>query len=210
MREFFAERPVRVGERGGPLNVCGVHFLCFVFQGESARFFASFRYSRSEILRSRHAEIPSWSQDNRPRMVSSGKDGAGLPSPYCVLHPSSHSRISATEKLEQLAPLMSVILSVRLMNFTDVARAIYEYLTLPKVYRFAAMCAGYIESLVLIRGNGTGRTRRCWTIRLQWCVSVFRYHKVVSFGVVFSASDAIVGTFGGKQFFFAHSIAALS
>jgi len=44
------------------------------------------------------------------------------------------------------------------------------------------------------------RTRRGWTIRLQWCVSVFRYHKVVSFGGVFSSADAIAGAFGGDWY----------
>jgi len=35
------------------------------------------------------------------------------------------------------------------------------------------------------------RTRRGWTIRLQWCVGVFWYHRVGSFGGVFSSADAI-------------------
>jgi len=42
------------------------------------------------------------------------------------------------------------------------------------------------------------QTMRGWIIRHQWCVSVFRYHKVVSFGGVFSSADAIAIALAGE------------
>lgn len=40
------------------------------------------------------------------------------------------------------------------------------------------------------------RTSRGWTIRLQWRVGVFWYHKVVFVGGVFVSADAIAIAFG--------------